>query len=78
MSVVEEIVTALLEAGVQVLQFHSEGAPGQIEFVLGPLPPLEAVDSLYLAKQIIGATAVKHAMHTTFHPQPFQGQLGSG
>jgi glutamine synthetase len=73
----ESMVKALAEAGIHILQFHAESAPGQWEFVLPPLPPLRAVDSLYKARQILSYVARAHGLHATLYPRPFPHSCGN-
>ncbi|KAF1956705.1 developmental protein-like protein fluG [Byssothecium circinans] len=66
-----EIATSLDDMGIELQQFHSESGPGQYEFVLAPLPPLAAIDSLLQARQVISQVAALHGLRATLHPQPF-------
>ncbi|KAI9740323.1 MAG: hypothetical protein M1834_004902 [Cirrosporium novae-zelandiae] len=65
-----EIVTALTKTGIAVEQFHAESAPGQYEFVLPPLPPLQSIDALIQARQTITHIAESHSLRATLHPRP--------
>jgi glutamine synthetase len=71
--VLSEIVLALDAMGIELLQFHAESGPGQYEFVLPPLPPLLAVDTLIQARQTIAQIAALHDLCATLHPKPFDG-----
>lgn len=75
---IEAIVQALGDAGVDVQQFHAEACPGQWEFVLGPQPPLQAVDGLVVARETIAVTARRHGLSSTLHPRPYPGHTGTG
>lgn len=68
-----EITQTLGRIGIPVQQMHSEAGAGQYEFVLPPLPPVEAVDTLVQARQAIQYTAAAHGLRATYHPQPFPG-----
>ncbi len=46
LDMIEEIYDSLATSGIQLEQWHSESAAGQYEFVLPPMPPLEAVGHL--------------------------------
>lgn len=72
-----EIIEALEDIGIDIQQFHAESAPGQYEFVLPPLPPIEAIDTLVQAKQVIQQIAYKHNLRATLHPNPAPG-IGTG
>jgi glutamine synthetase len=67
------IANALENIGVQIEQAHSEAGAGQYEFVLPPLPPIEAVDTLVQARQCIQHMAATHGLRATCHAQPFPG-----
>lgn len=67
---------ALEDIGILVEQTHSESGNGQYEFVLPPLSPVQAVDTLIQAKQCIQQMAAAHGLRATCHPQPFPG-IGS-
>lgn len=67
------IVHALQDIGIPIQQTHSESGAGQYEFVLPPLPPVRAVDTLVQAKQCIQQVAATNGLRATCHPQPFPG-----
>jgi glutamine synthetase len=66
-------VQALQGMGISVEQMHPEAGAGQYEFVLPPLPPVQAVDTLVQARQCIQQIAATHGLRATCHPQPFPG-----
>jgi glutamine synthetase len=68
-----EIADALEDIGIDIQQFHSESGPGQYEFILPPLPPLPAIDTLIQARQVIFQIAALHGLRATLHPKPFPG-----
>jgi glutamine synthetase len=68
-----KIATRLQEMGIELQQLHSEAGAGQYEFVLAPLPPVEAVDTLVQACQCIQHMAAGRNYRATFHPMPFPG-----
>ena len=78
MDLLEAIIAKLEQAGIEVQQFHPESAPGQYEFVLGPLQPLDAVDTLLAAREIISAVAASANLHATLYPRPFPTSCGNG
>jgi glutamine synthetase len=67
------IANALEDIGIQIEQTHSEAGAGQYEFVLPPLTPIEAVDTLVQARQCIQHVAATHGLRATCHAQPFPG-----
>jgi glutamine synthetase len=72
-----EIYDTLLSAGISLEQWHPESADGQYEFVLPPLAPLEAVDTLLQAREIITTVAGNHSLRATLFPKPFEHQPGT-
>ena len=78
MDVVESIVSKLESVGIELLQFHPETAPGQYEFVLGPQPPVAAVDTLLSAREIIRQVAADAGLRATLYPKPFPQTCGNG
>ena len=73
----EEIYDTLAKSGIYLEQWHPESSSGQYEFVLPPLPPVEAVDTLLHAREIICTVAARHSMRATLHPKPFPMMAGS-
>ena len=74
---VEEMVEALAEVGISIEQFHAESAPTQWEFPLPPMPPVQAVDQLYKARDIISQIARSRGLKATVYPRPFAAAPGS-
>lgn len=68
-----QIVNGLQESNIPVLHFHSESGAGQYEFVLPPLPIIEAIDTLVRARQTIQQIAETHGLRATMHPMPIEG-----
>lgn len=67
------IANALEDIGILVEQTHSESGAGQYEFVLAPLPPVQAIDTLVQARQCIQQMAAANGLRATCHAQPFPG-----
>ena len=78
MDLLETIHAKMERAGIELLQFHTEASSGQYEFVVGPLPPLEAVDTLLAAREIICSTAANAELRATLHPKPSPRGVGTG
>lgn len=74
----ESVHEKLTLAGIELQQFHAESCPGQYEFILGPLPPLEAVDTLLAAREIISSIAANANLRATFYPKPSPDAPGTG
>jgi glutamine synthetase len=65
----EEICNALQKSGIRVHDFHSE-VPDQLEIVLRPASPMEAIDSLMLAQETIRTVAIAHGVKASMAPRP--------
>ena len=78
MDLLEAIAKTMEQAGIELQQFHPENAPGQYEFILCPRPPLEAVDSLIAAREIISSAVADAGMRATLYPRPFPTSCGTG
>lgn len=77
MDVVESVMDQLERSGIGIQQFHPESGAGQFEFVMDPLDPLTAVDSLICAREIIGSEASKHSMRATLVPKASAAGTGA-
>jgi glutamine synthetase len=68
-----EISEALASINIKLQQFHAESGPGQYEFILPPLPPIQAIDTLYATRQVIAQVAESHGLRATLHPHSIRG-----
>ncbi|GAO18813.1 uncharacterized protein UV8b_05925 [Ustilaginoidea virens] len=75
--VLEPAVEQLEQAGVHIEMLHAESANGQFEVILAPYPPLEAVDTLLFARQVLSACAAAHGYKMTLHPKPVADGCGT-
>lgn len=78
MRVVENATDRLDKAGIEIQQFHPESGPGQWEFVLPPMSPVAAVDTLLAARDIISSAAAEYKLRATVVPKPTPGAAGTG
>lgn len=67
--IVLEISEALAAIGIHLQGMHSESHPAY-EFILPPLPPVQAIDTLYQTRQVIANVAESHGLRVTLHPHP--------
>ncbi|KAL2061283.1 hypothetical protein VTL71DRAFT_7556 [Oculimacula yallundae] len=77
LTILEEIHDTLSLAGIYLEQFHPESCSGQYEFVLPALPPMEAVESLIHAREIINNIVANHGLRATLYPKPFPHAAGT-
>jgi len=73
----EEMALAMEESGVEVEMYHAEGAPGQYEFVVTHMPPMEAVDALVTTRETIYNIAAKHGFRATLAPRLHMDSTGN-
>lgn len=74
---IDQIVSTLSSVGINLTMFHPEGAPGQWEFVLPPVTPLQACDMLFQTRRVISNIAFSHNMQATCYPRPYPNACGS-
>ena len=73
----EDIYETLAFSGIYLEQWHSESSTGQYEFILPPLPPQEAADTLLHAREIINTVAAGYDLRATLYPKPFPNMAGT-
>ena len=62
-----------LAAGLSISGINAEVMPGQWEFQVGPLSPLEVSDQLWVARWLLYRTAEDFAASATLDPKPAKG-----
>jgi glutamine synthetase len=73
-----DLITALEDEGVEVLQFHPEYATGQLEISIGPRDPVSSADEDVLLRQTIRGVAGHYDMSASFSPVAIAGEVGNG
>jgi glutamine synthetase len=76
--IIDELVAALEQAGIQVEQFMPELGPGQQELSIHHADALRAADNAILVREITRGVAHKHGVEASFAAKPFLEQAGSG
>jgi glutamine synthetase len=71
--VVEAHLDACLEAGLSISGINAEVMPGQWEFQVGPLPPPQVADELWLARWLLYRIAENFGISATLDPKPVKG-----
>lgn len=71
--IVEEHLEACLEAGLGISGINAEVMPGQWEFQVGPLGPLEVSDQLWIARWLLYRIAEDYDISATLDPKPVKG-----
>jgi glutamine synthetase len=71
--VVEAHLEACLDAGIGLSGINAEVMPGQWEFQVGPLPPLDVSDQMWLARWLLYRVAEEFDISATLDPKPVKG-----
>jgi len=71
--IVEEHLDACLKAGLTISGINAEVMPGQWEFQVGPLPPVETSDHLWIARYLLQKIAEKQGVIVSFDGKPEKG-----
>lgn len=70
---VEAHMEACAAAGIQISGINAEVMPGQWEFQVGPLGPLEIGDQMWLARWLLYRLGEEMGITVTIHPKPVKG-----
>ncbi|MER7948194.1 glutamine synthetase [Streptomyces sp. NPDC096079] len=71
--IVEAHLENCLKAGLGISGINAEVMPGQWEFQVGPLAPLEVSDQLWIARWLLYRTAEDFNVSATLDPKPVKG-----
>lgn len=70
---VEAHMKACLDAGLSISGINAEVMPGQWEFQVGPLAPLEVSDQLWIARWLLHRLGEEFDISVTLDPKPVRG-----
>jgi glutamine synthetase len=70
---VEAHLEACLKAGLGISGINAEVMPGQWEFQVGPLSPLEVSDQLWVARWLLHRLGEDYGISITLDPKPVRG-----
>jgi glutamine synthetase len=73
-----DVLRALADQRLTVLQIHPEYAPGQFEVSLAPDDPVAAADTALLVRQTVRAVSARHGLRASFAPVVTAGRVGNG
>ncbi|QFZ22597.1 glutamine synthetase family protein [Saccharothrix syringae] len=73
-----DLMSALADQDVEVLQFHPEYAPGQFELSTAPEDPVHAADTSVLVRETVRAITARHGMRASFSPKVTAEGVGNG
>ncbi|MDP2692992.1 MAG: glutamine synthetase GlnII [bacterium] len=71
--IVEDHMEMCLKAGIKISGINAEVMPGQWEFQVGPLGPLQVCDQLWLARWLLYRVAENYEVSATLFPKPVKG-----
>ncbi|MEG3626347.1 glutamine synthetase [Streptomyces poriticola] len=71
--IVEAHLENCLKAGLGISGINAEVMPGQWEFQVGPLAPLDVADQLWVARWLLYRTAEDFGVAATLDPKPVKG-----
>ncbi|GAB3411572.1 glutamine synthetase [Flindersiella endophytica] len=71
--IVEKHLDNCLTAGLTISGINAEVMPGQWEFQVGPLGPVEVADQLWVARWLLYRTAEDFGVSATLDPKPVKG-----
>ncbi len=70
---VEAHMEACAAAGMRISGINAEVMPGQWEFQIGPLGPLQAADQIWLARWLLYRLGEEFGINATLYPKPMRG-----
>ncbi len=71
--VVEEHLQLCMDAGLEISGINAEVMPGQWEYQIGPLGPLEVADQMWLSRWLLYRISEDYGVSATLHPKPVKG-----
>ena len=71
--IVEDHLEACIAAGLAIAGINAEVMPGQWEFQIGPVGPVEASDHLWVARWLLYRIGEEHGASATLDPKPVKG-----
>ena len=71
--IVEEHMQLCLDAGLEFSGINAEVMPGQWEYQIGPLSPLDAADQMWLSRWLLYRISEEYGVSATLHPKPVKG-----
>jgi len=70
----EEHLLACMTAGLKMGGMNAEVMPGQWEFQIGPLSPIQISDQLWMARWLLHRISEKYDYEVSFVPKPVDGE----
>jgi len=76
--VIDDVVAALEQQGIEVEQYYPELGHGQQELSIRHAPALAAADRQVFYRETVRGVAYKHGLYASLAPKPFPDQAGNG
>ena len=76
--IIDDVVMALVDQGIEPQQYYPELGPGQQELTVRHRPVLETADVNIAVRETVRGIAARHGAVASFAPKPFPNQAGSG
>lgn len=77
-SIIQQLVAALDQQGLEVESYYPEYADGQHELTIGPAEALQGTDNQVFFRETVRAIFQEHGLIATFMPKPFLDDAGNG
>jgi glutamine synthetase len=71
--IVEDHMDACIMAGILISGINAEVMPGQWEYQIGPLGPLDAADQMWISRWLLYRISEEYGVSATLHPKPVKG-----
>ena len=71
--IVEEHLELCIDAGLEISGINAEVMPGQWEYQVGPIGPLDVSDQLWISRWLLYRIAEDYGVSATLHPKPVKG-----
>ena len=71
--IVEDHLQFCMDAGLEVSGINAEVMPGQWEYQIGPLGPLDAADQMWISRWLLYRISEEYGVSATLHPKPVKG-----
>ena len=71
--IVEDHLQFCMDAGLEVSGINAEVMPGQWEYQIGPLGPLDVADQMWISRWLLYRISEEYGVSATLHPKPVKG-----
>tara|TARA_B110001454_G_scaffold178624_1_gene171521 strand:- start:4530 stop:5540 length:1011 start_codon:yes stop_codon:yes gene_type:complete len=71
--IVEDHMQLCLDAGLELSGINAEVMPGQWEYQIGPIGPLDAADQMWISRWLLYRISEDYGISATLHPKPVKG-----